>query len=144
MKKSAIVTSVGAALLLLASSNSSAGDLSRQEPIVVEVELGTGEGKNRFTPDNFEFQAGKLYKIVIKNNSEKKHYFSSQKFAASSWTRKVEDGGMEIKGQIREIEVKPGGEAAWFVVPVAAGTFDLECTEGKMAAEGMVGKIVVK
>jgi hypothetical protein len=39
--------------------------------------------------------------VVLKNPSPAKHYFSTLRFAAAAWTRKVEVGA------VREIEVKP-------------------------------------
>lgn len=47
----------------------SEGDLTRQTPIVVEVELGTTEGEMRFSPSHLEFETGKLYRLVLINNS---------------------------------------------------------------------------
>jgi hypothetical protein len=46
-----------------------------------------------------------------------------------------------VKGNIREIEVKPGGEAEWYSFSVKAGTFDLQCTIACHAAAGMTGKL---
>jgi uncharacterized cupredoxin-like copper-binding protein len=56
----------------------------------------------------------------------------------------VEAGKAEVKGNIREVEVKPGGEAEWYFVPVQAGTFDLQCTIPGHAAAGMTGKLTVE
>ncbi len=125
------------------SSAANAADLSHQEPIIVAVELGTKDGKLKFTPDKLSFEAGKLYKLVIRNRSPVKHYFSSLRFAAAAWSRKVETKGAELKGSVREIELKPGGDAAWFFVPVQAGVFHLECTVPGHADLGMVGEITV-
>ncbi len=50
----------------------------------------------------------------------------------------------EIKGAVREIELKPGGVAEWFFVPVQAGTFHLECTIEGHAATGMLGTIMIE
>jgi uncharacterized cupredoxin-like copper-binding protein len=135
-----------------------AGDLSRQEPIAITVELGKA-GQHVFVPNKLRFETGKLYKLVLKNPSDDPHYFTSHAFTQLIYTRKVQvvqerDGRMttlaEFKGAIREIEVYPGQIAEWWFVPVAAGRVtDLRCgivdKSGKTHAEhGMVGEIVIE
>ena len=121
-----------------------AADLSRQPAVEVHVSLGTEGGALTFSPNELTFQTGKLYKLVLENPSRSKHYFSALRFAAAVWTRKVETEVAEVKGAIREIELKPDGRAEWYFVPVQAGTFDLQCTILGHAEAGMVGKITVK
>ncbi len=131
-------------LLLALAGPAAAADLSHQTPIEVTVRLGSSGGELVFSPNRLTFQAGKLYKLVLENPSKDKHYFSALGFAAAVWTRKVETEGAEIKGAVREIELKPGGRAEWFVVPVQAGTFALGCTIPGHAEGGMVGEIVIE
>lgn len=134
------------------------GDLSRQPPIEVVVDLGK-HGHHAFFPDKLKFETGKLYKLVLRNHSADPHYFTSHSFSQAVWTRKVQvtqprDGKLvtlaEFKGAIREIEVYPGHAAEWWFVPVATGRFtDLHCgirsSDGKTHAEhGMTGEIVVE
>ncbi len=150
-----------AAALALASSTviaPAAGDLSRQEPIVITVELGK-PGQHAFVPNKLRFETGKLYKLVLKNPSNDPHYFTSHAFTQLIYTRKVQvvqerDGKLttlaEFKGAIREIEVYPGQIAEWWFVPVATGRVtDLRCgivdKDGKTHADhGMVGEIVIE
>ena len=151
---------VAAAVLAAASFGPAypAGDLSRQEPIAITVELGK-PGQHVFVPSKLRFETGKLYKLVLKNPSDDPHYFTSHAFTQLIYTRKVQvvqerDGKMtilaEFKGAIREIEVYPGQIAEWWFVPVAAGRVtDLRCgivdKSGKTHAEhGMVGEIVIE
>lgn len=133
----------------------SAGNLAKQEPIEVRVELGTKDGDFKFVPNNLTFETGKLYKLVLTNPSKKKHYFTSFGLASMVYTRKVQvvDDGRtkaEIKGVIREIEVYPGGTAEWWFVPVATGKLDdLQCRikdkDGHTHAEkGMIGTITIR
>ena len=129
---------------MVAMATGHAADLSKQTAVEVVVELGTKDGKRVFSPSSLTFEAGKLYKLVLKNLSGEDHYFSSPPFGAAVWSRKVEAGKAEVKGNIREIEVKPGGEAEWYFVPVQAGTFDLQCTIPGHAAAGMTGKLTVE
>src|SRR5215216_2375590 len=113
-----------------------AGDLSRQTPIEVTVELGK-PGQHVFVPNRLKFETGKLYKLVLTNPSNEAHYFTSDAFTQLIYTRKVQvvqrrDGKMvtlaEFKGAIREIEVYPGEVAEWWFVPVATGRVDdLRC-----------------
>lgn len=144
--------------LLLGSPAFAGGDLSKQDPIEVVVYLGKdGLDQHKFYPDKLTFETGKLYKLVLHNPSDSKHYFTSLGMAAKVWTRKVQvmdDFGKgakqigEIKGAIREIEVYPGGTTEWFFVPVATGTVGLACgikdKDGKTHGEnGMKGTITI-
>ena len=129
---------------LIAAPSVIAADFSKQTPVVLKISLGTKGGDLAFSPANVTFETGKLYKLVIENPSADKHYFSALRFAAAVWTRKVETANAEIKGAIREIELKPGGSAEWFFVPVQAGRVHLECTIPGHAEAGMVGEITVK
>ena len=147
-----------AAGLWFPSSGQGAGDLSRQAPIEVTVELGK-PGQHVFVPRELRFETGKLYKLILRNPSEDPHYFTSDAFTQMIYTRKVQvtqqrDGKTitlaEFKGAIREIEVYPGHAAEWWFVPVAAGRVkDLRCgivgKDGKSHAEhGMIGEIVIE
>jgi len=134
------------------------GDLSKQDPIEIRVDMGKdGVDEHRFHPDKFTFETGKLYKLVIHNPSDSKHYFTSLGFAAKVWTRKVQvmdDLGPgakqigEIKGAVREVEVYPGGTTEWWFVPVATGTAKVGCgikeKDGETHLEkGMEGVITI-
>ena len=143
-----------------ASGARAAGDLSRQQPLVVEVELGRPDGRHAFEPNRLRFETGRLYRLVLRNVSRDPHYFTSDEFAGRVFTRKVQvtqrrDDGREVtlaefKGAIREIEVYPGHAAEWWFVPVATGKVaDLRCgivgADGRAHAEhGMVGEIVIE
>lgn len=151
---------LAAALLAAPAPAGAAGDLSRQEPILVEVRLGTPDGRHAFAPDRLRFETGRLYRLVLRNESPDPHYFTSDEFAARIYTRKVQvtqrgAGGREVtlaefKGAIREIEVYPGHAAEWWFVPVATGRItDLRCgitaADGRShAAHGMRGEIVIE
>jgi uncharacterized cupredoxin-like copper-binding protein len=135
-----------------------AGDLSRQDPIEIKVELGK-PGAHVFVPNRLRFETGKLYKLVLTNPSNDPHYFTSHVFTQLIFTRKVQVTQMrdgkpvtlaEFKGAIREIEVYPGHSAEWWFVPIATGRVtDLECgirgSDGKTHKDhGMVGEIVIE
>ena len=127
------------------------GDLSKQTPIKVTVQLGDEKNALRFSPDNVELETGKLYQLTLVNPSPQAHYFSSAGLADAVYTRKVQvlDAAgkvtAEVKGSIREVEVYPKGTTEWWFVPVKAGSFnDLKCTITGHTEGGMVGKVTVK
>ena len=132
-------------------------DLTRQKPIVKTVYLKGKVGVNHYyDPNELIFLTGKLYKLTIKNVSDSKHYFGSDLFAKSIFTRKIQltrntKKVVEIKGIIYEVEVWPNEELEWWFVPIKTGTFsDLECrikdnkTKLNHAEMGMHGKIIIK
>ena len=134
------------------------GDLSRLPPIDLVVELGNAQGGHHFSPTSLRFRTGRLYKLILRNNSPHPHYFTSDGLAASIWTRKVQvmsNGPQprvmaEVKGAIREVEVHPGFSAEWWFVPVATGRFtdlrcDIKAEDGRTHAEhGMRGEIIIE
>ncbi len=145
--------------LFLAPWLHAAGNLAKQDPIEIRIDLGKdGVDDHQFYPDHLKVETGKLYKLVVHNPSDSKHYFSSPGFAAKIYTRKVQvmddlgEGAKqiaEIKGAISEIEVYPGGTSEWWFVPVATGTEKLYChikdQDGKTHEEmGMEGLITIK
>jgi uncharacterized cupredoxin-like copper-binding protein len=138
-------------LALPLASAQAAGDLTQQEPVEIRVALGNEKDALRFFPETISLETGKLYRLTLSNPSPQKHYFSSEGMAQAVFTRKVQVNGVdgkalaEVKGQIREIEVYPGGTAEWWFVPVKAGMFnDLKCTIPGHTEMGMVGSITIK
>ena len=138
-------------MLVLPWTVYAAGDLTAQKPIVVSVSLGDVNNRLRFYPDRLQFETGRLYKLVIKNPSKQKHYFTSAALSRSVFTRKVQivnpagKTQAEIKGQINEIEVYPGGIAEWWFVPVkTVRTGKLHCTIKGHTEAGMLGQISIK
>lgn len=143
-----------AALLHLAiapATAMAAGDLTRQDPVEIRVQLGNAKGDMVFSPGELDLETGKLYKIVLSNPSPVAHYFTSPALSAAAFTRKVQVNGPdgkpvgEIKGRIDELEVYPGGTVEWWLVPVktiSAG--ELKCTIAGHAGHGMVGKVNVR
>ena len=130
------------------------GDLSRDNPMEIVIEMGStdsGDKSMYFKPDHLELETGKAYKLVLKNTDTIKHEFESFGLMERSFTRKVEitdeAGGLvaEIKGSISEIEVGPGKEVEWFIVPVQTGEdLAMECLIPGHVEAGMVGTITVK
>lgn len=129
-------------------------DLTRQNPIVKTIILKGVSGKHHFfEPREIKFFTGNLYKLIIKNTSDSKHYFSSDSFSKAIFTRKIQINInnkklAEIKGLINEVEVWPNHEIEWWFVPVKTGYFDdLNCkvkdkknniTHAKMGMKGVI------
>src|SRR5262245_33892895 len=65
-----------------------AGDLSRQQPIEIKVELGR-TGEHAFVPNRLRFETGKLYRLVLTNPSRDPHYFTSHAFSQLTCTLRV-------------------------------------------------------
>lgn len=117
--------------------------VTKQTPTEIKVSLGSQSGELKFFPEKIEFVAGQRYELILDNPSPDKHYFTSKDFADASWTQKVEAGKVEVKGAIHEVELKPGGEAEWVLVPLKPGTYELHCSVAGHAEAGMTGNIIV-
>ena len=143
-------------LLINVSYNSNSDDLTRQKEIEKIIWLKGEQGRIHFyEPNELVFKTGKLYKLIIKNDSDSKHYFSSTSFARSIFTRKIQisikDKKIaEVKGIINNIEVWPNHQLEWWFIPIKTGVFkDLHCkvkdtkTDLSHSKMGMVGTIII-
>ena len=144
-------------LIIFFTNLSSSIDLTRQTPIEKTVFLKGKIGLNHFyEPSELIFYTGKLYKLIIKNVSDSKHYFGSDLFAKSIFTRKIQltkntNKVAEIKGIINEVEVWTDEALEWWFIPIKTGIFlDLKCnvkdkeTQLIHSEMGMKGKIIIK
>ncbi len=84
-------------------------DLTKQFPIEKIINFKGSVGDlHYYQPSELLFNTGKLYKLILKNISDSKHYFSSSEFSKAIFTRKVQvkfgDNKIaEVKGVINEI-----------------------------------------
>jgi len=151
MKFSQIVVSMST--LAFAAPAWAEGDLSRADPTEIIIEMGATEDPVKpmyFKPNHLDLETGKAYKLVLKNVDDEKHEFAGEELIEKVFTRKVEiatesgDLIAEIKGNIREVEVGPGQEVEWFIVPIQTGeNIEMECAiEGHKDA-GMVGTVTI-
>ena len=84
-------TALIAAVIFFPVAAVAGGDLSKQDPITVRLDLGKdGVDRHKFYPDKLTFETGKLYKLLLHNPSNSKHYFTSLGLASKVWTRKVQ------------------------------------------------------
>jgi len=122
MKHLAFAASVLATAI--ASTVLAQGDLSRSNVITVNMEMGSYYDGLYLTPNNYEFETGQAYKLVITNVDQIKHELALNEMVERIFTRKIEvedaDGNLvtEVKGAIWKVEVGPGHVVQWFFVPV--------------------------
>lgn len=147
--KSAIFA-VSLALTVPGSLAFATGDLSRNNLNTIVVEMGSVGESMYFKPNHLELETGKAYKLVLKNVDDVEHEFEAQEFVEKVFTRKVEVKGpngkmlAEIKGSIREVEIGPGGEVEWYIVPVQTGkNLELVCAIPGHKEAGMHGTITI-
>lgn len=112
-------------------------------PIELKISLGNTANELKFSPSQIQLVAGKKYKLLLSNPSPQKHYFTAREFASNSWTQKVDAGNVEIKGAIQELELRPSTNAAWVLVPMKSGSYQLRCTIPGHTEAGMTGTIAV-
>ncbi|PZV12529.1 MAG: copper-binding protein [Pseudanabaena sp.] len=119
-------------------------DFTKQTAIEVKVSLSNNANELKFTPDRFIFESGKRYKLLLSNPSSLKHYFTSKDFSDAIWTQNVVAGNVEIKGNIRELELRPNTTAAWTFIPIKSGTYELHCAIAGHTEAGMRGIITIQ
>jgi len=119
-------------------------DFTKQQAIAVQVSLSNDSNELKFIPDRFIFESGKRYKLLLTNTSSLKHYFTSKDFADAIWTQNVVAGNVEIKGNIRELELRPNTTAEWTFVPIKSGTYELHCAIAGHAEAAMLGSITIQ
>ncbi len=126
------------------ADGSEAKDLFSGVPLVeARVNLGNKANELVFEPSTLEFFAGKRYRLILKNPSSLKHYFTAKDFTDGIWTQKVEAGKVEVKGAIHEVELKPSAVAEWVFVPIKSGVYELHCSIPGHAEAGMVGTVKI-
>ena len=142
-----------AAMALSASLPAHAeGDLSRANVIDVPIEMGSNDDGMYLKPNNFVFETGQAYKLILKNVDEIKHEISLNEMGERIFTRKLEIADendnlvAEIKGNIREVEVGAGKTVEWFIVPVQTTDEPVEitCELPGHYESGMFATVVIK
>ena len=93
------------------------------------VTLGAKSGEFRFEPDNLKLTQGKLYALAMDNPSDVPHYFTALDLARSVYTVVVLAGEppAEFKGQVTDLELKPGAQLVWYFGAMRPGTYDVRC-----------------
>ncbi|MDB9484729.1 cupredoxin domain-containing protein, partial [Dolichospermum circinale CS-537/05] len=127
-----LIFSLIMSIVIMGTSPATAENLSHnllKQPVTeITVSLSNTANELKFEPNYLELIPGKRYNLKLNNPSSQKHYFTAKDFADGIWTQKVEAGKVEIKGNIHELELKPGAEAEWVFVPIKSGKYALRCT----------------
>lgn len=143
-----VIFSLLMSIVIMGTSPATAENLShhllKQPQLEITVSLGNTANELKFEPNYLEFTPGKRYNLKLNNPSPQKHYFTAKDFADGIWTQKVEAGKVEIKGNIHELELKPGAEAEWVFIPIKSGKYALRCTIAGHTEAGMKGEIVIQ
>jgi uncharacterized cupredoxin-like copper-binding protein len=146
-----LLATAALAALVAAPTVYAAGDLSRNNPQEIIMEMGSSGSKMYFKPDHLDLETGKAYKLVLKNTDKIKHELEAPEMVEKIFTRKIEVADKndnmiaEIKGKITEIEVGPGGTVEWFFVPVQTGkNLEMDCAIAGHKEAGMVGTVTIK
>ncbi|MDB9473842.1 cupredoxin domain-containing protein [Dolichospermum circinale CS-537/03] len=143
-----LIFSLIMSIVIMGTSPATAENLSHnllKQPVTeITVSLSNTANELKFEPNYLELIPGKRYNLKLNNPSSQKHYFTAKDFADGIWTQKVEAGKVEIKGNIHELELKPGAEAEWVFVPIKSGKYALRCTIAGHTEAGMKGEIVIK
>ena len=103
--------------------------------------------EHHYLPEDIRFQAGKAYKVELKNVGDKDHYFTSPEFnRAVAWRKIMVNGQMEAKAPyFTAFEVlKKGGRLDLYFVPVKSGTYPVYCTIDDHREKGMEGKLIIE
>lgn len=103
--------------------------------------------EHHYTPDVIRFKAGTPYKLELKNQGEKNHYFTAPEFYRSIATRKaMVNGQAEIKAPyFKAVEIlKAGGQLDLYFVPVTKGEYPVYCTIDDHREKGMEGSLIVE
>lgn len=146
-----IATVFGLSALVVATTATAEGDLSRANVIDVTIEMGSNDDGMFFSPDHYEFVTGQAYRLILTNVDEIKHEIALNEMGERIFTRKVEasdpNGNLitEVKGSINEVEVGPGMTVEWFIVPVQTTDAPVEITceiPGHLEA-GMHASVVI-
>eukprot|EP00929_Paragymnodinium_shiwhaense_P105745 TRINITY_DN70809_c0_g1_i1.p1 TRINITY_DN70809_c0_g1~~TRINITY_DN70809_c0_g1_i1.p1 ORF type:complete len:227 (-),score=37.20 TRINITY_DN70809_c0_g1_i1:41-721(-) len=111
----------------------------------IKISLGDAADNLRFLPDKINLVQGCYYELALTNPSSMEHNFIAPDFFKSVYTVVVLAGTppAELKGQVGELELKPGASLGWFLVPMKSGEFELKCTVKGHTEGGMVGRVTV-
>lgn len=100
-----------------------------------------------YSPREIVFKAGQPYKVELKNEGEKDHYFTAPDFFKSvAWRKVMVNKQAEIKAPyFSAIEVlKKGGQADLYFVAVKAGKYEVYCTIDDHREKGMETFLLVE
>jgi len=114
-----------------------ATDWSRAERLEIVLE------DYRFTPETLRLRANTPYVLALINRGSKTHDFTAPAFFRTTATRDRDPAAIAMRAAGGRVDVDAGATVELAVLPLAAGSFPLECVKPLHAMFGMEGEIVV-
>lgn len=126
MRKTMLAGAILALGTCAAGPASAAGDLAVRGTELPELVLGTDEYGFGLSETSYELETGQLYQLTIRSTGKLEYAIVAPELFTNVWWRKVEAGGMEIKGHsFYEFEFEDEGECELFFVPIRTGEYQL-------------------
>ena len=116
-------------------------DWTKMEVVTVVME------EHSYAPQHLRLKAGQPYRIELKNQGEKDHYYTAPEFFRSvAWRKLMVNKQAEIKvDYVNATEVlRNKGQLDLYIIPVTRGTFPVYCTIDDHREKGMEGTIIVE
>ena len=118
-----------------------AADWAKMETVTVVL------GEHHFTPSDLKLKAGQAYKLELKNEGEKDHYFTAGEFFKNvAWRKVMVNKQAEIKAPyfLAFEPLKKGGQVDLYFIAVNKGTYPVICTIDDHREKGMEGTVVIE
>ncbi|MBE0505637.1 MAG: copper-binding protein [Marinospirillum sp.] len=146
-RRSVLLLPILSLVILLSPSAQSAGDLTQRPdrlPVLTLGKLTETELLDYFmAPTEYRLETGKSYRLKVQASGLKEYALQAPEFFSSIYIRKVEAGGVEIKGVgLSELEFEEEGEAEIFFVPIRSGEFSFYIKGHEK--RGMTGVFIVE
>lgn len=118
---------------------------------IIEVKLGSKDNAMRFFPGQIVLKKGERYALLLTNPSEVTHEFASETFENFITTEKIKVFSAEgdlvayIVGDVKEVELRPGGVIQWiFTTKAASEHIEIFCDIPGHRDAGMIGEIKIE
>jgi uncharacterized cupredoxin-like copper-binding protein len=131
-------------VLLTAGLVSAGGDPGRGTPTPLTVEFGSAAHELIAAPAALALEAGRPYRLTLVNGSRTRHELTVARFAQAVRTHQVLAGDARLEGSLRGLVLAPRAQAAWDLVPLRRGVFEIGCGRPEHREAGMVSRILVR
>jgi uncharacterized cupredoxin-like copper-binding protein len=131
-------------VLLTAGVLSAGGDPGRATPAPLTLAFGSARHEFAVVPAALTLEAGRPYRLTLVNNGRTRHELTVARFAQAVRTRQVLAGDARLEGSLRGLVLAPRAQAAWDLVPVRRGAFEIACGKPEHREAGMVSRILVR
>jgi uncharacterized cupredoxin-like copper-binding protein len=106
---------------------------------VVEIALD----EYAFRPERIILRAGEPVRLRLANTGARAHDFTAPAFFANAATRPGDAAGPALRAAGGSVDVPAGGMREVALLPLAPGTYPLDCDKPLHGMFGMAGEIVV-